>query len=95
MKLSSKARLFVARAVAEGATGPLKIAARQLGPHPWSGEISPEALSVAIAALDQCRKHISTRLGTPLTEDEAADLSNDLGFIEAVCIDLRRSLNAG
>jgi hypothetical protein len=94
MKLSPKAQLFVTRAVLEVATGPLRLAARKLGADPWSGELSPESGRVAIAVLEECRKQISTRLGVELTEDAAADLSNDLGFIEAVCSDLRRSLNA-
>jgi hypothetical protein len=94
MKLSPKARSFVTRAVEQSAASPLKHAARRLGTDPWSGDLSPEAEHVAIAALDECRKQIWMRLGTPLAEDEAADLSNDLGFIEAVCTDLRRSINA-
>jgi hypothetical protein len=95
MKLSPKAKLFVARAVMEAATGPLKLAARDLGTDPWSSELSPEARRVAIAALDKCRKQTWTRLGASLAEDEATDLRNDLGFIEAVCSDLQHSLNTG
>jgi hypothetical protein len=91
MKLSPKAQLLVRRAVAKTASHPLRLAARQLGAEPWSGELSPEAERLAIDALDEQRRLIQARLETPLTADQRADLSNDLGFIEAVCSDLRRS----
>jgi hypothetical protein len=92
MKLSPKAQLFVTRALAEAASRPLRLAAGQLGASPWSGELSPEIGRIAMAVLEEHRRQIRSRLESPLTEDEAADLSNDLGFVEAVCADLRRSL---
>ncbi len=91
MKLSPKAQLFVRKALAEAASPPLRLAARRLGTDPWSSDLSPEAERLAKAALDDHRRRIRARLDTPLTEDEAADLSNDLGFIDAVCSDLAQS----
>jgi hypothetical protein len=91
MKLSPKAQLFVRRAVRELTTDPLGSGIRRLGADPWSGELSPAAGCVAIAALDHLSQEIRARLKARLAEDEAADLSNDLGFIEAVRSDLRRS----
>ena len=94
MKLSPKAQLFVRRAVEEAASDPLKISARRLGADAWSGELSAEAGRIAIAALDDCRKQLRLRLEGSLTDGEAAELSNDLGFIEAVCSDLARALES-
>jgi len=88
MKLSPKAQLFVRKAVAEAASQTLRLAARRLGGDPWSGELSPEAAQLAKAALDDHRNLLRARLEMPLTDDEAADLSNDLGFIDAVRSDL-------
>lgn len=95
MKLSSKAQLFVRRAVAEAASQTLRLAARRLGSDPWSRELSPEAAQLARAALDEHRSLPRTRIEMPLTDDEAADLSNHLGFIDAVCSDLVASLKPG
>jgi len=91
LKLSSKAHLFIRQAVTETRSRPLGRVAQRLGADPWSLELSPEAERVALAALDRCLKQIRTRLQTVLAEDEAADLSNDLGFIEAVRSDLQHS----
>jgi len=92
MKLSPKAQLFLQGALEETASQKLRLAARRLGADPWSGELSPEAARLARAALDDQRRRIRARLDTCSTPDEAADLSNDLGFIDAVCSDLGRSL---
>jgi hypothetical protein len=51
MKLSPKAQLFVRRAVQEVTTDPLGSSIHRLGANPWSGELSPAAGRVAIAAL--------------------------------------------
>jgi hypothetical protein len=91
MKLSPKAQQFIRRAVAELTSGPLRSAVRRLGANPWCGELSPEAEDVALAALDRCTEQIRARLETRPAEDETADLSNDLGFIDAVRSDLERS----
>jgi hypothetical protein len=94
MKLSAKAQLFVRRAVAETASPPLRRAVHRLGSDPWSAELSPEAERLATDALDEQRRQIQARLATPLTDDEVADLSNDLAFIEAICSDLAHSVKS-
>jgi len=83
--------LFIRSAVAEAVSEPLGLAARRLGADPWSRELSPQAERVALAALYRLTTQLRTRLQTGLAEDEAADLSNDLGFIEADRSDLQRS----
>jgi hypothetical protein len=91
LKLSPKAQLFTRQAVTEARSRPLGQAAQRLGADPWSHELSREAEQIVSAALDGLTAKIREQLQTELAEEEEADLSNDLGFIEAVRSDLRHS----
>jgi hypothetical protein len=54
------------------------------------GEKLPVRIArAALTALKESRKELNVRLASPLlAEDEAAELSNDLGFIRAIETDL-------
>jgi hypothetical protein len=58
------------------------------------GDGLPDAVArAALAALQQFEHRIHLRLETPsLTEDEASDLSNDLGFVFSIESDLIKQL---
>ena len=91
--LSAKAKLFLEAALAEPRTARLGHAVHSLGPDPWSRPLSAHAAKVALDALGDTEKHIRDRLEDPsLGIDEEADLVNDLGFLDAVQSDLRKSL---
>jgi hypothetical protein len=56
-------------------------------------DLPPEAVKVVLSALDHFERFLRGRLESPrLSEDEAADLSNDLGFICAIVRELSKAL---
>ena len=64
----------------------------------WEGidpkrDLPPEAVKVVLSALDHFERFLRVRLASPrLSEDEASDLSNDLGFICATEQELSKAL---
>ena len=66
----------------------------------WNGfkregaqELSDEVARAVLLALQEAERDLGNRLElTSVGEDQAADLSNDLGFILAVKRDLRRQV---
>jgi hypothetical protein len=88
ISLSPKAMRFIDRAVT-------------LSKHDWirkawssfdgrnEGKLPDRIARAALAALKESRKGLNAQLASPLlTEDAAAELSNDLGFIRAIEADL-------
>jgi hypothetical protein len=59
-----------------------------------NGEKLPDRIArAALIALRESRKGLTDRLASPLlAEDEAAELSNDLGFIRAIEADLEAQI---
>jgi hypothetical protein len=56
-------------------------------------ELSDEVAQAVLGALQQAERHLRSRLeSSALGEDEAADVSNDLGFICAIKRDLQRQV---
>jgi hypothetical protein len=58
------------------------------------GEALPDRIArAALTALRESKKGLNARLASPLlTEDDAAELSNDLGFIRAIEADLEAQI---
>ena len=94
-KLSPKALRFIDAAVAESTDARVKAT--------WKGfdRSSPKELPgpvarAALAALQQIERRLRRKLDlTSLGDDDAADISNDLGFVCAVEDDLKRQLEPG
>jgi|SRR6516162_2264011 hypothetical protein len=91
-KLSPKAVRFVDAAVA--ALGNDEITAVWHGFEPKAANDLPDSVAKAVfAALQQAEGRLRSRIEAfSVGEDEAADLSNDLGFISAIKRDLMRQL---
>jgi hypothetical protein len=59
-------------------------------------ELSEEVARAVLGALQQAERHLRSRLkSSSFGEDEAADLSKDLGFICAIKGDLERQVVGG
>ena len=57
------------------------------------GELPDRIAQAALIVLRESRKGLTARLASPLlTEDAAAELSNDLGFIRAIEADLEAQI---
>jgi hypothetical protein len=87
-KLSPKAMRFIDRAVTMSKEDQIRKAWSAF--DRGSGADLPDAITpTALAALKESRDRLSARLAAPLLgEDEAAELSNDLGLIRAIEADL-------
>jgi hypothetical protein len=94
-KLSPKALRFIDAAVAESKDPRLRAA--------WSGfdrdrikELPDPVARAALSALQKVERRLRRELESPsLSEDDAAEVSNDLGFVCAVESDLKRQLEPG
>jgi hypothetical protein len=87
-KLSAKAFRFVDAAVVRSESGDVRSVwnSFKIG---QTQELSDEAAQVVLHVLEQAEGNLCRRLkSTSVSEDEAADTSNDLGFIHAVKHDL-------
>jgi hypothetical protein len=91
-KLSPKAFRFVDAAVIRSEDKAIRAI--------WNGfkgerapELSDEVARAVLCALQEAERDLGSRLKlTSIGEDEAADLSNDLGFIRAIKRDLHRQV---
>ena len=90
-KLSPKAMRFVDAAVTKSNSDQIRAIWNAYLRAP-AKELSEEVARAALGALQQAERDLRNRLDSSLGEDEAADLSNDLGFIRAIKSDLTRSL---
>jgi hypothetical protein len=90
-KLSPKAMRFVDAAVTKSNSDQIR-AVWNAYLHAPAKQLSDEVAQAALGALQQAERDLRNRLESSLGEDEAADLSNDLGFIRAIKSDLTRSL---
>ena len=90
-KLSPKAMRFVDAAVTNSNSDQIRTVWNAYKRAP-AEELSDEVVGAALGALKQAERELRNRLEASLGEDEAADLSNDLGFIRAIKSDLTRSL---
>ncbi len=91
--LSAKAKLFLEAVLSDSRADWLKGEVQSLGLDPWSRPLTERATRIALDAFRETEKHLRDRLGDPrIDDDEEADLVNDLGFVDAVQSDLRRSL---
>ncbi len=58
--------------------------------------LSYKAIQFIVEAIESQIKAYQERLNMEdLDEDEASDIINDSGFLEALCIDLKKNLNEG
>ena len=88
--LSPKAMRFVDAAVIKSDSDHIRATWNAFKREP-AKELSEEVARAVLAALQQAERHLRSRLkSSSLGEDEAADLSNDLGFICAIKRDLER-----
>ena len=94
-KLSPKALRFIDAAVAQSKDARVKAA--------WNGfdrasakELPDSVARAALSVLQKVERRLRRELDSPsLGDDDAADISNDLGFVCAVEDDLRRQLEPG
>jgi hypothetical protein len=94
-KLSPKAVRFVDSAVIKSESGEIRAVWNAFKRDP-SKELSDEVARAVLGALQQAERHLRRRLkSSSLGEDEAADLSNDLGFIDAIKRDLEQQVEGG
>jgi hypothetical protein len=89
MILSAKAKRVVSEAVA-AMSDPGASDVWQSFTASTSGSMPPDVTQVALRAIEHAERGIARRLKRRLTEDERADLGNDLEFLRAVEADLRR-----
>jgi len=88
--LSPKAMRFVDAAVIKSDSDQIR-ATWNAFKRERAKELSEEVARAVLGALQQAELHLRSRLkSSSLGEDEAADLSNDLGFICAIKHDLER-----
>jgi hypothetical protein len=89
-KLSPKAMRFVDAAVLKSESDQTR-ATWNAFKREQAKELSEEVARAVLGALQQAELDLRSRLeSSSLGEDEAADLSNDLGFICAIKRDLER-----
>lgn len=94
-KLSPKAVRFVDSAVIKSESDEIRAVWNAFKGDP-SKELSAEVARAVLGALRQAERHLRRRLkSSSLGEDEAADLSNDLGFIYAIKRDLEQQVEGG
>jgi hypothetical protein len=93
--LSPKALRFVDAAVVKSDSDQIRAVWNAFKREP-AKELSDEVARAALRALQQADVHLRNRLASSsLAEDEAADISNDLGFICAIQRDLVRQVEGG
>ncbi len=91
-KLSPKAMRFIDAAVTKSESKEIRATWKAFKRNP-SKELSDEVARTVLGALQQAERDLRSRLkSSSLEEDEAADLSNDFGFIRAIQSDLERQL---
>jgi hypothetical protein len=93
--LSPKAIRFVDAAVIKSESEQIRATWNAFNREP-ARELSEEVARAVLGALEQAELDLRSRLkSSALGEDEAADLSNDLGFICAIKCDLERQIEGG
>jgi len=92
-KLSPKATRFIETAVYDMEDSDIKAILASVGHDPGTEIPDPVARAV-LAALLHFERQLRARLDRADDEDEASDLSNDLGFVCAIENDLRRQVGA-
>lgn len=92
-KLSPKATRFIEAAVDDMADRDIKAIWTSVRHDPGTEIPNPVARAV-LAALSHFERQLRARLDRVHDEDEASDLSNDLGFVCAIESDLRRQVGA-
>jgi hypothetical protein len=91
-KLSPKALRFIDAAVAESKDARVKAAWNGFNRDP-AKELPDPVARAALSALQKVERRLRRQLDLPsLGDDDAADISNDLGFVCAVEDDLKRQL---
>jgi hypothetical protein len=91
-RLSPKAVRFIDRAVTMSKNDRIRKVWKAFDGRN-DGELPDRIARAALAALRESKKGLNARLGSSnLTEDEAAELSNDLGFIRAIEADLEAQI---
>jgi len=92
VKLSPKAVRFVDAAVDKSESREIQAVWSSFKRDP-SAELPDEVALAVLGALGQADRRLRNRIkSSSLGEDEAADLSNDLGFIRAIKRDLQRQI---
>lgn len=92
-KLSPKAVRFVDSAVIKSESNQIRAVWSAFKREP-AKELSDEVARAVLGALQQADRDLRSRLASSsLGEDEAADISNDLGFICAIKHDLQRQVD--
>jgi hypothetical protein len=92
-KLSPKAARFIEAAVDDMADRDIKAIWATVS-HDSGTEIPDPVARGVLAALSRLERQLRARLDRVHDEDEAPDLSNDLGFVCAIESDLRRQVSA-
>lgn len=93
-KLSPKATRFIDAAVDELADNDVKAVWRSTRPNSGT-EIPKHVAEAALIALQHFESRLLASLDRyPIDEDEASDLSNDLGFVRSIEWDLKRQLGS-
>jgi|ERR1700746_2526873 hypothetical protein len=90
-KLSPKATRFIEAAIAEMGDEGIK-AIWASAKHDPNSELPDAVAHAALSALSYLESQLTACFDRSLTEDEASDLSNDLGFVRSIESDLRRQL---
>ena len=91
-QLSPQAVRFVDAALISSESDQIRAVWSAFKPDP-AMELPDEVARAVLGALQQAERHFRNRLeSSSLGEDEAADLSNDLGFICAIERDLHRQV---
>jgi hypothetical protein len=91
-KLSPKAMRFVEAAIIGSESRQLQAVWSAFKREPVT-ELPDEVARAVLGALHQAERDLISRLeSSSLGEDEAADVSNDLGFIRAIERDLQRQV---
>jgi hypothetical protein len=93
MTLSPKAARFIEIAMQEIGDGSVRAIWDRRDRDVGGGVLSDAVARAALAALQQFEHRIHMRLeARPLDEDDASDLSNDLGFVNSIKSDLIKKL---
>jgi len=92
-KLSPKATRFIDVAMDETADRDIKTVWASIRHDPGT-ELPDRVARAVLTALSQFESRLRARLDRPMHEDEASDLSNDLGFVCAIENDLKRQIGA-